>query len=152
MVSTAQCNGRKSREKSPSAERKSAKYWSVRRRQYESSRSRAPTRCKYIPGIYIIFYGVVFKSKFQDNAEERDIPHGHANYITQADLTEFGNSLLSSVTRSIEDISAQIAVTVNRNVAEFSQVRTSSRPSARKSGLPVRRSAAINASHVRVEH
>ena len=149
MVSTAKCNGR--REKSPSAERKSAKSWSLRC-QYESSRSRAPTRCNYIPGMYIIFYEVVLKSRFQDNPDERDIPHGHANYITREDLTEFGSSLLSSVTRSIEDISERIAATVNRNVAEFSQVRTSSRPSARKSGLPVRRSATVNASHVRVEH
>lgn len=48
-------------------------------------------------------------------------------------------------------MSGRITATVNRNIEELGQVRTNGRSSTRKSGLPLRRNADINANHVRSE-
>lgn len=84
--------------------------------------------------------------------DTRDTVHARPNYVTREDLTEFGSDLLSSVTRSIKDMSGRVTATVNRNIEERGRAPTIIRSSTRKSGTPVRRSATINANHVSLEY
>ncbi len=82
------------------------------------------------------------------NANDRN-----ASYVTREDLTVFGTNLLSSFTKSIDDMTGTIIQNIGRtgNRNQGSGRDTTRHIKTRKSGFPVRRGAGINANHVIID-